>query len=58
MLIASKLLDRILWNDYYLLPNWYIDKHRVAYFDKFNKPKKLPKYYEPLDYILKTWSSK
>ena len=58
MLIASKLLDRILWNDYYLLPNWYIDKHRVAYFDKFNKPKKLPKYYEPLDYNLKTWSSK
>ena len=57
MIIASKLLDRILWNNYYLLPNWYIDKHRIAYFDKFIKPEKLPKYYEPLDYVLKTWAS-
>ena len=58
MIVASKLLDRILWNDYYLLPNWYINKHRIAYFDKFIKPKNLPKYYEPLNYILKTWASK
>ena len=58
MIVASKLLDRILWNDFYLLPNWYINKHRIAYFDKFTKPEILPKYYEPLDYILKTWASK
>ena len=58
MVVASKLLDRILWNEYYLLPNWYIDKHRIAYFDKFIAPEILPKYYEPLDYILKTWASK
>ena len=39
MIIASKLLDRILWNDFYLLPNWYINKHRIAYFDKFTNLK-------------------
>ena len=55
MIIAAHLLDRILWNEYYLLPNWYINKHRIAYFDKFDKPSKLPLYYEATNYILKTW---
>ena len=55
MIIAAHLLDRILWNEYYLLPNWYINKHRIAYFDKFDKPSILPLYYEATNYILKTW---
>ena len=55
MITASHLLDRILWNEFYLLPNWYINEHRVAFFDKFKMPDKLPKYYQPTDYVLKTW---
>ena len=55
MVDAAHLLDRLLWNEYYLLPNWYINKHRIAYFDKFKKPTQLPKYYEATSYILKTW---
>ena len=55
MITASHLLDRILWNEFYLLPNWYINEHRVAFFDKFGMPNKLPKYYQPTDYVLKTW---
>ena len=55
MIISAHLLDRILWNEYYLLPNWYINKHRIAYFDKFDKPSILPLYYEATNYILKTW---
>ena len=35
MIVASKLLDRLLWNEFYMLPNWYINTHRIAYFDKF-----------------------
>ena len=58
LIIASHLLDRILWNDYYMLPNWYISEHRIAYFDKFNYPKKLPKYFQATNYILKTWAIK
>lgn len=58
LIIASHLLDRILWNDYYMLPNWYISEHRIAYFDKFNYPKKLPKYFQATNYILKTWATK
>ncbi len=55
MITASHLLDRILWNEFYLLPNWYINEHRIAFFDKFKMPDKLPKYYQPTDYVLKTW---
>ena len=58
LIIASHLLDRILWNDFYMLPNWYISEHIIAYFDKFNYPKKLPKYFQATNYILKTWAIK
>jgi microcin C transport system substrate-binding protein len=56
MIVASNLLDRLLWNEFYMLPNWYINTHRIAFFDKFNQPKELPRYYEATNYILKTWS--
>ena len=58
MIVASNLLDRLLWNQFYMLPNWYINTHRIAFFDKFNQPVNLPKYYEATNYILKTWSMK
>lgn len=52
---SAHLLDRLLWNEYYMLPNWYINKHRIAYFDKFEQPRVLPKYFEATNYVLKTW---
>ncbi len=58
LITASHLLDRLLWNDFYMLPNWYISEHRIAYFDKFNYPEKLPKYFQATNYILKTWATK
>ena len=41
-----------------MLPNWYISEHRIAYFDKFNYPEKLPKYFQATNYVLKTWAIK
>jgi len=58
MIKSAHLLDRLLWNEFYMLPNWFINEHRIAYFDKFKMPNNLPKYYEATDYILKTWSIK
>ncbi len=51
---ACKALDRILWYGYYVVPNWYIDHHRVVYWNIFNRPETLPLYYSPLQ-ILTTW---
>lgn len=35
---AVKALDRVLRNEYYLIPQWYSSVQRVAYRDKFNQP--------------------
>jgi microcin C transport system substrate-binding protein len=56
LIIAAHALDRVLLHGEYLVPNWYIDTHRIAYRDKFNMPETLPLYFEPLSWLLKTWS--
>ncbi len=51
----AKAIDRILLFGEYLVPNWYIAYHRVAYWDRFNVPKKIPLYYSPTPWALQTW---
>jgi len=51
---ACRALDRVLWYGYYLVPNWYVGSHRVAYWDLFAKPETLPRYYQA-DQALMTW---
>ena len=58
LVIAAHALDRVMLHGEYLVPNWYINTHRVAYRDKFNIPDTLPLYYEPISWLLKTWSAK
>lgn len=55
LVIASRALDRVMLHGDYLVPNWYIDQHRVAYWDKFERPETLPSYYEATNWALQTW---
>ncbi|MDQ7014915.1 MAG: extracellular solute-binding protein [Gammaproteobacteria bacterium] len=55
--VAAQALDRVLMQGEYLLPNWYIDTHRIAYWNKFAYPKTLPLYFSATDWMLKTWWS-
>ena len=55
LVIASRALDRVLLFGEYLVPNWYIDVHRVAYHSVFGFPQELPLYYEPVGLMVKTW---
>jgi len=52
---ASRALDRVLLYGEYLVPNWYINVHRVAYWNKFGIPGTQPLYYDPISWLLKTW---
>jgi microcin C transport system substrate-binding protein len=52
---ASRALDRVLLYGEYLVPNWYINVHRVAYWNKFGIPKTQPLYYDPTSWLLKAW---
>jgi microcin C transport system substrate-binding protein len=54
----AKVIDRILLNEHYLIPQWYIAYHRVAYWNKFVWPKILPKYFNAKDWMIQTWSLK
>ncbi len=55
LVIAARALDRVLLFGEYLVPNWYIDIHRVAYWNKFGIPETQPLYYEPVSWLLKAW---
>ena len=58
LLIASRALDRVLLFGEYLVPNWYIDKHRIAYRNIFEYPETLPLYYDPMTLLIKSWWKK
>lgn len=55
---ASRALDRVLLYGEYLVPNWYINVHRIAYWDKFGIPETQPLYYDPTSWLLKAWWKK
>ncbi len=44
LIYRTRALDRILLWNHYLIPNWYINSFRVAYWNKFGKPAISPKY--------------
>jgi microcin C transport system substrate-binding protein len=55
LIARSRALDRVLLNNYYVVPQFYSGKHRIAYWDKFARPATSPKY-DPLFNIgLLTW---
>lgn len=55
LVTAARALDRVLLHGYYLVPNWYIATHRVAYWDRFGMPKQLPLYYNADTWMRMTW---
>lgn len=58
LITASHALDRVLRSEYLLIPNWYLDKHRIAWWNRFEYPRTLPKYYQAADWIIQTWWEK
>jgi microcin C transport system substrate-binding protein len=54
-----KALDRVLRHGHYVVPQWYAEGFRVAYrAGKFEQPSIAPQYYQPEDWVLRTWWSK
>jgi microcin C transport system substrate-binding protein len=42
LVAATRALDRVLLWNYYLVPQWYFPYDRIAYWNKFGRPEKLP----------------
>ncbi|WP_371368421.1 extracellular solute-binding protein [Pseudomonas sp. QL9] len=47
----ARALDRALQWGHYVVPNWYLDTWRLAYWNRLAHPQKLP----PYSYALMTW---
>ena len=45
----TRALDRVLLWNYYVVPGYHNNVHRVAYWNKFGRPKVMPKYSLNLD---------
>jgi len=58
LVTAVRALDRVLLHGEYLIPNWYIKVHRIAYWDKFSLPTKLPLYFEAEPWAIAHWWKK
>ncbi|MGK0297470.1 MAG: microcin C transport system substrate-binding protein [Gammaproteobacteria bacterium] len=58
LVAATRAMDRVLWYGDYLVPTWYTNVHRVAYWDKFGIPEILPVYYLPPINVLQLWWAK
>jgi microcin C transport system substrate-binding protein len=54
---GSKALDRVLWYGYYVVPNWYLAKHRLSYKNIFSRPKTLPLYFSPFQVLMTWWEN-
>lgn len=55
LIAASRALDRVLWYGYYVVPNWYLDSHRLTYRSIFARPETLPLYYRPFPLLMTWW---
>jgi len=52
---SCKALDRVLWYNYYLIPNWYLATYRLSFWNKFSRPETLPLYYTPFQLLMTWW---
>jgi len=44
LVARTRALDRVLLWNYYVIPQWYLDYFRLAWWDKFGRPAISPKY--------------
>lgn len=44
LVTATQALDRVLLWHHYVVPQWHVRYDRIAYWEKFGRPKKSPKY--------------
>ncbi|NRB41367.1 MAG: ABC transporter substrate-binding protein [Pseudomonadales bacterium] len=58
LVIATRALDRALLHNWYMIPQWYINSHRIAYWDKFEQPAVNPKYDSVFKTNLLSWWAK
>jgi len=44
LVAATRALDRVLLWNHFVIPNWHINSYRIAYWNRFSRPKVQAKY--------------
>jgi microcin C transport system substrate-binding protein len=44
LITATRALDRVLLANHFVIPQWYSQNDRYAYWDRFGRPQKLPEF--------------
>ncbi len=56
LVAALRALDRVLRHGHYAVPHWYGSVHRIAWrAGRFERPRQLPRYYQPENWLLSSW---
>ena len=55
LIYRTRALDRVLLSQHYVIPQWHLSSHRIAYWDKFKQPDVSPKYDPGYQQGLLTW---
>ena len=55
LVAATQALDRILLWNYYLVPQWYVPRERVAMWDMYRGPSPMPKHARSTSRFLQVW---
>jgi len=55
LIASTRALDRILLNNYYIIPHWYSKSHRIAYRAFLKYPKVLPLFFNAESWLISTW---
>jgi len=55
LIAATRALDRVLLWNHYLVPQFYAPAERIAYWDKFARPERLPGHANALSAFLQVW---
>ncbi|MBF0159317.1 MAG: ABC transporter substrate-binding protein [Magnetococcales bacterium] len=55
LITACRALDRVLLAGHYLVPNFHIPYHRIAYWNRFDRPAQPPLYYSPNEWLMGWW---
>lgn len=55
LIAHAHALDRVLLHNHYVIPHWHINHHRLAYWDKFDRPSNSPRYDIGFEIGLMSW---
>jgi microcin C transport system substrate-binding protein len=55
LVAASRALDRVLLWNYYVVPQWYVPRERVAMWDMYRGPSTMPRHARSTSRFLQVW---